>query len=192
VDKKIVCVIAGVSPLMMNRFTDEAAGVATNRERKNRERRLPPKEDAEERLYKNEAGAIIMPQANIMATIRDGGLFFKTGKKQITTQKSSLVPAALTFSEVYYPFESKNGWTVDQRPVTIPATGNKILRFRPMFHDWSIKFEMDLDETVFSVEMLRELVDAAGSKAGLCDFRPNRRGPFGKFKVNKWDVKSLV
>ena len=32
----------------------------------------------------------------------------------------------------------------------------------------------------------RELFDIAGSKIGRGDFRPDRRGPFGRFTVTMW------
>lgn len=34
--------------------------------------------------------------------------------------------------------------------------------------------------------IVRELFDIAGSKIGLGDFRPDRRGPFGRFTVTMW------
>jgi hypothetical protein len=46
---------------------------------------------------------------------------------------------------------------------------------------------MRLDDSVMSPELLREIIDAAGSRIGLGDFRPDRKGPFGKFVVVMWD-----
>jgi hypothetical protein len=33
---------------------------------------------------------------------------------------------------------------------------------------------------------MREIVDAAGKRVGLGDFRPACKGPFGKFVVVQW------
>jgi len=33
---------------------------------------------------------------------------------------------------------------------------------------------------------LRHIVDDAGSRVGLLDFRPERKGPFGRFIVIEW------
>ncbi len=35
--------------------------------------------------------------------------------------------------------------------------------------------------------LVRALVDDAGKKVGLGDYRPERKGPFGKFVVTKWE-----
>ena len=35
-------------------------------------------------------------------------------------------------------------------------------------------------------EMVRALIATAGSRIGLCDFRPEKKGPFGRFMVKDW------
>ena len=36
------------------------------------------------------------------------------------------------------------------------------------------------------IKLAREIMDAAGKRIGLGDFRPDCKGPFGKFVVTKW------
>jgi hypothetical protein len=36
-------------------------------------------------------------------------------------------------------------------------------------------------------KLFREIVDAAGKRIGLGDFRPATKGPFGKFVVTSWE-----
>jgi hypothetical protein len=150
----------------MNRFTDEAAGKATDGvSAATATGKRSPREDAEERLYTDEEGGIIMPQPNLY---------------------NSLICAVML--EPYYPLISNGDWSVDTRPVRIPATGGRILRHRPIFHDWRVTFELEVDEEMFAPKLVRELVDASGSKIGLCDYRPDCRGPFGRFRVDAWKI----
>ncbi len=44
---------------------------------------------------------------------------------------------------------------------------------------------------MITTKLFREIVDAAGKKIGLGDFRPDRKGPFGKFVVIHWKEKDL-
>lgn len=37
--------------------------------------------------------------------------------------------------------------------------------------------------------LFREIVDAAGKRIGLGDFRPACKGPFGKFVVTSWVIQ---
>lgn len=80
----------------------------------------------------------------------------------------------------------KEPWTVDSRGVVIPSTGGRIACHRPCFNDWTIPFTLELDTDMLQVKLLREIVDAAGKRIGLGDFRPARKGPFGKFVVTSW------
>ena len=181
--------IAGTSPIIINKFTDAAAQAATDGERASTKgERLTPAEDAEERLYVDEQGQPIMPGPNLLMAFTSAGRFFKNGKTQLSTTKSSIIPAAIGLSEVYFPLQSKAPWKVDTRPVRIPATGGRILRHRPMFDDWSIDFSLTVETDLLTVARVRDVVDAAGSRIGLCDFRPECRGPFGRFKVTSWKL----
>jgi hypothetical protein len=100
--------------------------------------------------------------------------------------RSSLIPACLQIQEIEIPLQSEGGWTVDTRAVRIPSTGGRIQRHRPCFHDWCLAFTVDLDTSEIGEKLLRDIIDAAGSKIGLGDFRPATKGPFGRFKVTRW------
>lgn len=190
--KRIKITIEGVNSCLINRFTDEAAEGATEGSgAKNTGERLTPREDAESRLYTDEKGKVIAIAPGLLRMITDAGSFHKVGRNKVSTQKSSLIPAAVTFTEPYYPLISKDGWKVDTRPIRIPATGGRINRHRPMFDDWKITFEVELNTSILSEKLFRAIVDDAGMRIGFGDFRPACRGPFGKFKVTLWKSEEI-
>jgi hypothetical protein len=138
--------IDGITPLICNRFTDEAAEAATSGSRGSSAavERDTPHDECQSRLYLVDDAPVI-PQPNLLRCIVDGGSFFKIGKRQITTKKESMLYACADIHGVAIPILSKKGWTVDTRPVRIPATGGRILKHRPIFHDWRLRFTADLD-----------------------------------------------
>lgn len=173
---------------MCNRFTDEAALSATNGSRISSAAadRGTPVEICEKALYKNEEGEEIIPSPNLMSCIVEGGRFFKNGKSKVTTQKNSLLYACVSIEDLEIPLKSKSGWKVDTRPIRMPSTGGRLLRHRPMFDDWELTFESEVDTEILSVGLFRQIVDAAGKRIGLGDYRPDRKGPYGKFVVTEW------
>jgi len=183
--------IEGTTPLLCNRFTDAAALKATSGAGVSMVGdRGTPREIAGAKLYTSaQDGVLVIPQPNILRAIIDAGKFFKAGKEKVTTQKSSLIPACVEMNEVEYPIIFSEPWTVDTRSVRIPSTGGRILAHRPCFHDWALEFSAVLDATIIGVRVFRDLVDAAGKRIGLGDFRPACKGPFGKFVVTRWDVE---
>lgn len=188
--KRISVEIEGVTPLLCNRFTDAAMLAASNGNRGSTVGdKGTPREQAEQKLYLGQDGkALIIPQPNILRCLIDGGAFFKIGKKNVTTQKTSMVTSCVDILGVEFPIQHTDPWEVDSRAVRIPSTGGRILCHRPSFQDWKLAFEIELDTEIMDVKLLRQIVDAAGKRIGLGDFRPATKGPFGKFVVSKWVV----
>ena len=183
----------GITPLICNKFTDEAAMKASNGSRGSSAAgdRGTPLEIAESKLYIGLNGKPMIPQPNILRCLVDGGRFHKNGRSQITTKESSMLYACLDIQGAEVPLLHKQPWKVDCRAGVIPATKGRILAHRPMFDDWSLEFTIDLDETMVSPKLLRQIIDDAGKRIGLGDFRPARKGPYGKFCVVKWQEKKV-
>lgn len=179
--------IAGESPLLCNRFTDAAmlkvdggtSAIAAASDKGT------PRERASERLYIDTAGKPVLPGPNLYRSIIDAGRFHKAGKEKITTTKSSLVPAGIWLKEIEMPIVD-GAWEPDVRAVVNPATGGRMVACRPRFDRWLVSFTLDVDEKLFGSSLVRALVDDAGQKIGVGDFRPARKGPFGRFKVVSW------
>ena len=187
--KDIHITIRGKTPLLMNRFTDSAQMQATAGSRSSISNDSTPAiETARSKLYMADDGTIGIPQPNMFRCIIDAGKFHKVGKSKVTTMKSSVLPSCIDIEPIFIPVEHSQPWKVDSRPVRIPSTGGRIVAHRPCFDDWKLSFSITLDEEVMSERLLRDVVDDAGSKIGLGDYRPDCKGPFGKFVVEAWTV----
>jgi hypothetical protein len=181
--------IEGTTPLLLNRFTDEAQLAAAQGTRSAVVgERGTPREQAELKLYRSAEGSLIIPQPNMFRCIIDAGTFFKAGKSKITTQKTSLIPACVAINAIEIPLLHREPWEVDTRAICIPSTGGRILCHRPKLNDWRLEFDVEIDTDLISVRLFREIMDTAGKRVGLGDYRPARKGPFGKFVVTNWCV----
>jgi hypothetical protein len=85
-----------------------------------------------------------------------------------------------------YCLLGKKEYLIDSRPVVIPATKGRIMCHRPRFNEWGISFDIEYDNVLLKESELRKVIDDAGSRVGLLDFRPERKGPFGRFMVTEW------
>lgn len=180
--------IVGTAPLLCNRFTEAAqAKVSATTSGVMRGQQSLPREVATRKLYVNAQGKPVIPAPNLMRAIVDAGAHVKHGKSKLSTQRSSLVPAGLSIVEIELPI-TPSAWEVDSRSVVIPATGGRIMAHRPRFDKWHLVFTLDIDAEMFDEAVARELVDLAGKRVGLGDFRPARKGPFGRFRVDHWKI----
>lgn len=184
---KIYCTIKGTSPLLMNRFTEEAEiSVSSTTKKATKATKDTPREQAKKKAYIDEQGVLYVPGMNVFACIIQGGQFIKIGRAKATNAKSSIIPAAMILEEERCTLGTKD-FEVDTRSVVIPATGGRIMAHRPRLDEWECSFTIDLfDPDILSASDVRQIIDDAGKKVGLGDFRPSRKGPFGRFVVTEW------
>src|SRR3990170_8951808 len=96
----IKCTIQGVSPLLCNRFTEAAQEkVANGTTGALRGSRPLPREQCEAKLYRTPDGKAVLPSANLLRAIVDAGVFVKSGKSKLSTQRSSIIPAGVAIVE---------------------------------------------------------------------------------------------
>jgi hypothetical protein len=185
--------IDGTTPLICNKFHDAAAMKASSGTSgsSGAEDRGTPQEICELKLYKGVAGNLIIPQPNLLRCLVDGGRFHKVGKKQVTTKEESMLFACLDIVGSEIPLVHEQPWKVDTRAVVIPSTKGRILTHRPMFDDWSLEFIVELDTSIVGPKLLRRIIDDAGKRIGIGDFRPARKGPYGRFTVTLWQVLTV-
>lgn len=162
----------------MNRFVEDTG--------QKRDKNLTPREEATKCAYVDELNRLYLPTNNIYACIINAGKFHKEGKNKVTTARSSLIPAGVMIDEEFSYFSQPTTFEVDSRSVVIPSTGGRIMKHRPRLDNWKLDFTLLLDTKMFTEKTLRLIVDDAGSKVGLGDFRPERKGFFGRFVVTSW------
>lgn len=183
---QIEVTIQGINPLLMNRFTEEnEVRVSNGTTAVHIGSKGSPREQAEKKAYKDDKGNLYIPGPNIYAAIIAAGRFHKSGKEKVTTKKTSLIPAGVFMLDTVVPLNTKN-FEVDSRSVVIPATGGRVMCYRPRLDNWTCVFHIEVDEEMFNEKFVRLLIDDAGKKIGLGDFRPERKGPFGRFVVKGW------
>lgn len=182
--------LIGLPPgMLMHRFGDAEAVQATSGAGRVAapQDETKPRDQAARCLYttQDETKPII-PPTWFLGSWQAAGRDYKIGKRQVSTSKSSMIPAAFTIMDEALII-TPGTWEVDTRPVVIPSTGGRILRHRPRFEGgWSVSLTLDVDVSIISMTMAREIVDAAGKRIGIGDFRPQRSGPFGRYRVDSW------
>jgi len=167
--------IKGVKPLLMHAPT----GIGDNPKLRRGEH-LPPEKEAEQYLYKDPEGNIIIPSINIKAMLRDAGRNYKVSGRRTTF--GAMIRAGIDVEPFYVPLKH-NGWEVDVRSVVVQRS--RIPRARPRFDEWSLEFTIvNKDPTILLRDTMKRIVEDAGKWYGLGDFRPE----FGLFEVVKFEA----
>ncbi len=149
---------------------------------------------AEGRTIKNDEGKVGIPIEYLLGCLVEAGRSVKNGKKQISTAGTTTIFAFLDFGDqTFLPFKEHSKMVVDRRKGNLNNAGKStaVCIIRPKFEKWSIELEVVITtEGDFAAkeDVVKKLFEAAGSQVGLGDFRPAKRGPFGRFKVSGWKI----
>jgi hypothetical protein len=172
--KKVGFRIKGQSALLMHRFPFEPIEAI---EKKTAE------EQAEYAAYRHsQTKELFIPAIALQRALVSAATYSK-GKGRASLQKPV---AACVMVEPEYLLLGKKNYEIDLRPVVVPATKGRIMRARPRLDEWEVEGQISYDDSILKETELRKIVDDAGSRVGLLDFRPEHKGPFGRFIVVEW------
>lgn len=182
--------ITGTAPLLQHRFGEDTEHAKASR--KILVSSKDPREEATKVAYIAKDGTYYFNALAIPSAMSNAGASHKMRGSRKTLR--FIVPSAVSVAVDGITICNGNGgpaksFEVDSRPVTIPATKGRIMRHRPRFDNWSAKFDLRINDDLISVEDCHMLLQEAGTSFGIGDFRPECSGPFGTFRVTKWQEK---
>lgn len=172
--------IEGIAPLIINRFHEDAAEAATSGVHARKEQ-PSPEEDAAARLYPHNGHGNTIPAENVRQSMIAASSRTKIGRRSATVDTAASI---YIFPEL---LDLDGEWHVDSRAIVIPSTRGRILRHRPMFNQWSIAFKLQVNTDLIDLQTVKKILEDAGALVGLGDFRPQRKGPYGRFSVVSWE-----
>lgn len=188
--KRINVEIRGITPLLVHRFTEQSEQGKSSR--KMMVKNVDPREEATKNAYVAKDGTYYFNAFSIAGAMGNAG----ANHKMRGSRKSLrfVVPCAVQVPSDAITILNGDGpaknFEVDSRPVTIPATKGRIMRHRPRFDQWGARFELLVNDDLLEVETAHQLLTEAGVGIGIGDFRPEKRGPFGTFRVTLWEEVS--
>lgn len=184
--KTIEVEIRGTSPLLIHRFGEDSEQAKSTRRIRVNDR--DPRAEATKAAYIAKDGTFYFSAFSIPNAMGNAGASHKMRGSRKTLR--FIVPSAVRVTTEAITILNGDGpakdFEVDARPVTIPATKGRIMRYRPRFDSWGAKFSLLLDDNSLAVDDAHRLLDEAGQFIGIGDFRPEKRGPFGCFRVTSF------
>ncbi len=184
--------LTGTYPLLQHRFGDVAeAGLDKAAKAADKvQRNLPSRDVAEQNAYRLGDGTIGHPSQAIIRAMCDAGVNYKLkGSRQ---SLRFVVPAAVRSLSEYVKILGLDGKPVkqievDSRSVVNQKVKARVMCYRAKIENWVAAGQFALDTELLSEEMAQQLLSDAGRRLGIGAFRPQSRGPFGTFRVTKFE-----
>lgn len=181
--------IEGVSGLLMHRWEDRNEEDGDKGTRAIHISDVDRRTQAEGVAYRHHDGTLYIPGSAISRLMCEaGGAHKQTGSRK---SLKFVVPAAVLVLDDIIPLVDANGhritdFEIDSRPVVIPATKGRIMRHRPRIDKWRAEFAVEVDRELMEPSTALQLLTEGGKRLGILDYRPEKRGPFGRFHVINW------
>lgn len=178
--KMIKITIEGTTPLLQHKWSEKALRQmrekGEGKKTKTREPRNPEKE-SEDATYRTMDGKYALPllavkAAMISAAHKDLGIEKTLIRKGVFIKgdKSMMIPMRCS-----KPIVREDCVTV--------GMGSADLRYRPQFDEWSADLSIEYDADLLQPQDIVNLIDRAGFGVGICEWRPEKGGELGRFRV---------
>lgn len=166
--------LTGISALLHNRYDGQPAprDFAS----------LTPQEAwayAVDRAYLSD-GKPVIPSTNLQQALIAAGAFLK-GKGR--GNLSRLVAACVQIRETELPVAGPEP-SLHRAMRRNPATGGRMLNYRLMVSPpWTSEGTITWDDDLLTRAQVGEVLETAGIRVGIMDWRPQRKGSFGQFSA---------
>lgn len=179
--KKIDVKIRGLTPLLMNRLNPDSLKSKSRMRMEN----YSTTDDAAKSAYMAEIEGkkqLYIPQEALYSMIINTAKQYRVRRMSL----SSLLAGTMRVEPEKIPLGTDK-YEVDERAVVIQ--NQRVLKGRAKLPKWSAKFQIIYDSKRLpeGIEAtLKEILEDAGTRMGLLDYRPQHRGWFGTFVVESF------
>lgn len=172
--------VTGTSPLLMH----SPASMSKAKDGGPKAKHIPtPEEEAEAGAYRMADRQLYFPATGFRSSLVSGGKGRKIGKSFATT----LLAATVFETTIAVPLidpttkEPLFDFLIDTRRAVVQRQG--ISRSRPLLGEWEGLVEFEYDTDFLKVDWISEVFEVAGKIVGVGDYRPEKRGRFGRYSV---------
>lgn len=175
--------IRGTSPLITHAWDEKAKEMMREKQqggKKTKERGVrDPQRECMAAAYRTDDGQFGIPglalkTAIITAAHKDLGMEKTLVRKSlflVTTDSNKVLPLV-------------GGEPVMREDMVRVGQGSADLRYRPMWSEWSVDVQFSVDMDLLQEADVVTLVNRAGFGVGICEWRPEKDGEFGRFEID--------
>ena len=171
--------IQGTTSLLFNRFVD--ASIDT--EVKKRAGSVK-KQEPKDKLYVLPDGKVYTPSTHIMGMLVNAGKNFKIQGK-MKANYSKLIGSAVEVNPDCIEHKIQS-WIPFSISAVNPMTRGRMMVTRPMMDKWKLEFNIKFNENDIPTDVMKNILDFGGQYVGIGDWRPEKKGKYGKFIVTKF------
>ena len=168
--------LVGTSPLIVHKWSEKAKKQMLDKQMKKATQGKTAKDpelDYREALYTRPDGSYGFPAVGFKAAAVRAGTY--CDMKMIFLRGAFHVEGDLVRID---------GEPRPREDMVRVGMGTADIRYRPEFPEWSTDLEVTYNSRALAVEQIVHLFEVAGFAVGVGEWRPEKNGQFGRFKVH--------
>ena len=174
--------IIGLSPLIQNAWDEKALEMLrmTAMERKKRKKEpRDPEASAAAKAHRTAEGKYGIPLLAFKASLI-GAAHKNFGIEKTMVRKAFFIADPDGIGII--PMECRE--PIVREDVVRVGMGATDLRYRPEFREWAVDITADIDAEILNEGDVVNLVNRAGFGVGIGEWRPEKGGDFGRYKID--------
>ncbi len=178
--------IVGTAPLIVHKFSEKAKRQMLDamQGRKSPKEPKNPEAEFEAAFYRHDDGGYGFPVIAFKAATVGAARFY--GKSVSMTALRQFVFMDAEFSKTDGQKLARIVGSPHMREdVTRVGMGGTDLRYRPEFTEWATSLEITYVKTMLTRDSVLSLVDAGGMGVGVGEWRPEKKGDFGTYRIDE-------
>ena len=184
--------LIGITPLLHHRMSEEdiLSLLGTKDKKKQVKQVFTPREIATKHAYQKKDGSCYIPGGYLSGAFIQCASDFKRTDNSKKSLKSIAGGAFRILEEeivLKHPKTKKiiKDFEVDIRKGTNHMKG-AVCVCRARFDEWSVEFNVELDEQLISRETCQTILEESGRRIGIGSFRVSKQGSFGQFRIEEF------
>ena len=180
--ERIIVQIEGTSPMIQHQWTEKARRQLREKKggKKTRDRTVcDPAAECEAATYRTADGQCGIPVDAVKACLI-GAAHKDLGIEKTLVKKGLFVLCPDANRVIAFASHADPRMRED---CVRPNMGGADLRYRPQFDAWAVDLDIEYNPDLLTPAAIVNLIGAAGFGVGLCEWRPEKGGEFGRFRV---------
>jgi hypothetical protein len=174
--------LRAITPVISHRFTEKAKQEILDKKMGIAKGKRPPcvpEQEFEDAKYKTRDGREGLPALAFKCAIVDAASYIE-GVTKVIIRGALFVES----QEEVIPFTHFDECIMRSDVVRVGTNRAADIRFRPMYVGWKIDVPVSFMPRVLSAEQLHHLALYAGFSVGICGWRPQKDGQYGRFTLD--------
>lgn len=176
--------IIGTAPLIVHRFSEKAKRqmLDTMQGKKTPKAPKDPEAEYEAAFYRFADGGYGFPVISFKAAAVEASRFYDKSVTKVGLRQFIFVSGEIGVDGV--PLARIEGEPRMREDVVRVGQGGTDLRYRPEFSAWSTTLDLTFVSSCITRDSVLSLLDAAGMGVGIGEWRPERQGANGTFRID--------